>query len=84
MTRSKTATSQVNELISGIMALNCTGWIESSANHGKTWQRATPICSLFGAVFAECAFPSAVADGKGRLARACLKSTGATVCTAAW
>jgi hypothetical protein len=78
----KSATSAVNLTLNSIQT-SCTGWLESSTNKGKTWKHATATYSA--GVNEQWAFSSpAIADGTGRLARACAKGTGATVCTAAW
>jgi hypothetical protein len=65
---------------------NCTAWMETSADKGATWEQATPTYSLtLSSPRLEWAFPSAVADGTGELARACVRlGTQAKVCTAAW
>jgi hypothetical protein len=65
---------------------NCTGWLETSADNGATWEQATPTSSLtLSNPRVEFAFSPAVADGAGELARACVHmGTQAKVCTAAW
>ncbi|MGH3169339.1 MAG: hypothetical protein ACRDN0_26090 [Trebonia sp.] len=80
----KTATSQAGMTLSG--PGGCTGWVETSANDGATWAQATPAYSLtLSNPRVEWAFSSAVADGTGELARACVQlGTKAKVCTAAW
>jgi len=80
-TMAKAAASQVNMVLHGI-EMTCTGWLESSADSGKTWEQATPTYSAFPNI--EWAFSSAVADGTGELARACVQGTAAKVCTAPW
>jgi hypothetical protein len=83
-TLDKTATSQASMTLNG--TANCTGWVETSADNGATWEQATPTISLtFSNPNVEFAFSSAVADGTGELARACAQNgTQAKVCTAAW
>ena len=83
-TLNKTATSKAGMLLNGTG--NCTAWMETSANKGATWGQATPTYSLtLSSPRTEWAFPSAVADGTGELARACVRlGTQAKVCTAAW
>lgn len=83
-TLGKTATSQASMTLSGTG--NCTGWVETSADNGATWQQATPTSSLIlSNPRVELAFSPAVADGTGELARACVQNgTQAKVCTAAW
>jgi hypothetical protein len=83
-TTSKATTSQVNMILQGNQPQACTGWLESSADNGTTWEQATPTYSLGGLIFSEWAFSSAVADGTGQLARACVQGTAAKVCSAAW
>lgn len=80
-TRAKAAASQVNMVLHGI-EMTCSGWLESSADNGKTWEQATPTYSAFPNI--EWAFSSAIADGTGQLVRACVQGTAAKVCTAAW
>jgi hypothetical protein len=78
----KTATSEVNMTLNSVQT-SCTGWLESSANNGKTWEQATATYSA--GVNQQWAFASpAIADGTDQFVRACAKGTGATVCTAAW
>jgi hypothetical protein len=79
----KSAASQVNMTLHSIQA-SCTGWLESSADNGTTWEQATPTYSA--GLNEEWAFSSpALADGTGELARACVQgTTGAAVCTVAW
>lgn len=85
-TRSKASTSDVSlTLLGGDLPQRCTGWLESSTNQGKTWERATSTYSLLPLISgAEYAFSSAVADGTGNLVRACVKGNAAKKCTAAW
>jgi hypothetical protein len=80
----KTATSQAGMLLNGTD--NCTAWMETSANNGASWQQAASTYSLtLSSPRLEWAFPQAVADGTGELARACVQlGTKAAVCTAAW
>jgi hypothetical protein len=83
-TLDKTATSAASMTLSGTG--NCTGWVETSADNGAVWALATPTSSLtLSNPRVELAFTSAVADGTGELARACVQiGTQAKVCTAAW
>ncbi|HEX6448080.1 MAG TPA: hypothetical protein VF060_01310 [Trebonia sp.] len=83
-TLDKTTASKAGMLLNGTD--NCTAWMETSANKGATWGQATPTYSLtFSNPRLEWAFPQAVADGTGELARACVRlGTNAKVCTAAW
>jgi hypothetical protein len=83
-TLGKTATSQASMTLSG--SGSCTGWVETSADNGATWEQGTPTSSLIlSNPRVEWAFPPAVADGTGELARACVQNgTQAKVCTAAW
>jgi hypothetical protein len=83
-TLDKTATSEASMTLNGTD--NCTGWLETSADNGATWEQATPTSSLtFSNPRMEWAFSPAVADGTGELARACVQvGTQAKVCTAAW
>ncbi len=80
-TMAKTSASQANMTLHSI-EMSCTGWLESSADNGKTWEQVTPTYSA--GLNQEWAFSSAVADGTGQLTRACVQGTGAKVCTAAW
>jgi hypothetical protein len=81
---SKTTTSQASLTLSG--TCSCTGWLETSADSGATWEQATPTSSLtLSSPRIEWAFSPAVADGTGELARACVQNgTQAKVCTAGW
>ena len=81
---SKTATSQASLTLSGTDS--CTGWLETSADNGATWEQATSTSSLtLSSPRIEWAFSPAVADGTGELARACVQNgTQAKVCTAGW
>lgn len=83
-TLDKTAASQAGMLLFG--GDNCTAWMETSADNGAAWEQATPTYSLtFSNPRVEWAFPQAVADGTGELARACVQlGSQAAVCTAAW
>jgi hypothetical protein len=65
---------------------SCTGWIETSADNGATWEQGTPTSSLTPSnPRVELAFSPAVADRTGQLARACMQNgTQTKVCTAAW
>jgi hypothetical protein len=84
-TTSKTSTSKVNLTFweQGAV-LACTGWLESSTDNGTTWKRATPIYSSTNTSAQQYAFSSAIADGTGELARACVQDATATACTLAW
>jgi hypothetical protein len=64
----------------------CTGWLETSADSGRTWQQATPSYSMpLSTPVNDWAFSRAVPDGTGKLARVCAQSsTGPQACTAAW
>jgi hypothetical protein len=83
-TLGKTAASQASMTLSGTGS--CTGWVQTSADNGATWEQATPTSSLtLSNPRVEWAFSPAVADGTGELARACVQyGTQAKVCTAAW
>jgi hypothetical protein len=83
-TLGKTATSQASMTLSGTGS--CTGWVETSADNGATWEQGTLTSSLtLSNPRVEWAFSPAVADGTGELARACVQNgTQAKVCTAAW
>jgi hypothetical protein len=83
-TPGKTATSQASMTLSGTGS--CTGWVETSADNGATWEQGTLTSSLtLSNPRVEWAFSAAVADGTGELARACVQNgTQAKVCTAAW
>jgi hypothetical protein len=83
-TLAKTATSQASMTLSGTGS--CTGWVETSADNGATWEQGTLTSSLtLSNPRVEWAFSPAVADGTGELARACVQNgTQAKVCTAAW
>jgi hypothetical protein len=83
-TLGKTAASQASLTLNGTGS--CTGWVETSADNGATWQQATPTSSLtLSSPRVELAHSPAVADGTGELARACVQNgTQAKVCTAAW
>jgi hypothetical protein len=83
-TLAKTAASQAAMTLSGTGS--CSGWLETSADSGATWQQATPTSTLtFSNPRTELALSPAVADGTGELARACVQNgTEAKVCTAAW
>jgi hypothetical protein len=84
-TKSKTGTSRVNLTLEEIDSpFTCTGWLESSTNNGKTWAPATATYSVVGSVGLEYAFSPAVADGTGRLVRACIKVNAGTRCSAGW
>jgi hypothetical protein len=78
------ATSQASMTLSGTGS--CTGWMETSADDGTTWEQATPTSSLtLSNPRVESAFSPGVADGTGEFARACVQNgTQAKVCTAAW
>jgi hypothetical protein len=80
----KTATSRALMGVEG--TADCTAWLETSADSGQTWQQATPTYSLpFTYPNIDWAFSGSVADGTGKLARACaLSSTGNEACTPAW
>lgn len=85
-TKSKASTTHVNMTLMGqaVVPLCTTGWLESSTNHGKTWEQATPTYSLNTLSGLEYAFSPAVADGPGHLVRACVKGNAAKKCSAAW
>jgi hypothetical protein len=80
----KTAASRASMAIEGTGS--CTGWLETSANNGQTWQHATPTYSIpLSNPFIDWAFSRAIPDRTGELARACAQnSTGSQACTAAW
>lgn len=84
-TTSKASTSQVNlTLWEQGAVLTCTGWLESSTDNGSTWEQATPTYSSTNTSWQQYAFSSAIADGTGELARACVHDSAATECTPAW
>jgi hypothetical protein len=84
-TKSKASTSYVSMTLQGdAVTPRCTGWLESSTNNGNTWEQATPTYSLNRVSGLEYAFPPAIADGTGDLARACVKVNRAKKCSAAW
>lgn len=80
----KTAASQASMAIEG--SGPCTGWLETSADNGRTWQQATPTYSMpLSTPRTDWAFSRTVPDGTGKLARACAHSSaGSKACTAAW
>jgi hypothetical protein len=80
----KTATSRALMGVEG--TATCTAWLETSTDNGQKWQQATPTYSLpFSNPNVDWAFSGPVADGTGKLARACaLSSTGNEACTPAW
>jgi hypothetical protein len=84
-TTSKASTSQVNlTFFEQGAVLACTGWLESSTDNGNTWEQATPTYSSTNTSWQQYAFSSAIADGTGELARACVQDSAATACTPAW
>jgi hypothetical protein len=83
-TLAKTAASRAGMLLEGFY--NCTAWMETSTDKGAVWEQATPTYSLpLSGPRVAWAFPQAIADGTGKLARACVQIAGhAAACTAAW
>ena len=80
----KTAASKASMAMQGTGP--CTGWLETSADSGRTWQQATPTYSMpLTRPRIDWVFSRVVPDGTGKLARVCAQSsTGSQACTAAW
>jgi hypothetical protein len=84
-TSSKTSTTQANMVLEGMNQLQtCTAWLETSSDNGHTWQQATPTYSTSSNARLEYAFSTPVADGTGKLARACAKVDTKEMCSSAW
>lgn len=82
-TKSKDSGSQVAMVLTASNAGSCSGWLESSADNGATWEQSTPTYTAALRLY-EDAFPPAVADGTGQLVRACAQSGTTVKCTPAW
>lgn len=63
----------------------CTGWLERSANKGRSWTVVSPkIAVPPSGTIVTWAKSADYADGPGRIARACVRSgSGSTVCSGA-
>ncbi len=69
-------------------AVHCTGWIQSSANKGKTWTTVSPVVSFTSPnpKTDVLAFTAHYADGPGHLARLCVKdmTSKQVSCSSSW
>lgn len=85
-TRVKVRTSSVDGFFLAVGNVRCTGWIQVSGDHGKTWHTVSPTQPFkSGATTEQLAFSARYADGTGHLARACVQPAGAKrACTAGW
>lgn len=88
---SGTTTKKAGATVLGALVASgdpCTGWIQSTANGGKTWTTISPVVSYTGPGFpsAGVAFTAHYADGPGRLARLCVKdmTNKKTNCSGGW
>jgi hypothetical protein len=73
-TRTKKSGATVFAAVIGVTD-PCTGWIQSTANRGKTWTTVSPVVAFTGPVDpgGAVAFTAHYADNPGHLARVCVE-----------
>jgi hypothetical protein len=65
----------------------CEGWLETSADHGATWQASPPVTFQSPAESVTYDFIGTTPDGPGLLARACVKAptvSATPYCSSTW